>query len=393
MLELLGRSKALFCKDISAKESLLLEEIGRSRFLILGGAGTIGKAVTVELFKRNPKLLHVVDISENNLVELVRDIRSSHGYSEGEFKTFSLDIGSEEYDAFIEAGQQYEYVLNLAALKHVRSEKDPFTLMRLVNVNVLNTEKTIQQTIKMGARKYFAVSTDKATNPVNMMGASKRIMEMCLVHNSDKIAVSTARFANVAFSDGSLLYGLEKRFAKSQPIVAPRDVKRYFMTPKEAGELCLLSCILGENRDVFFPKLGDELYLESFEKITRRYLEAKGCNVIECSTESQARTLARTLNRKEGWPCFFTQTNTTGEKVFEEFYSDTELVDFSQFQAIGVVKLKPEFNRENIERFIHEINALKIKKRWKKGDIVNIFKKTVSDFEHDEKEKYLDDKM
>ena len=224
ILQLIGRNKALFGDDVSENEEELQRIVATSRFLVLGGAGSIGQAVTKEIFKRNPQKLHVVDISENNMVELVRDIRSSFGYIDGDFQTFALDIGSVEYDAFIKADGKYDYVLNLSALKHVRSEKDPFTLMRMIEVNILNTEKTIQQSIAAGVKKFFCVSTDKAANPVNMMGASKRIMEMFLMRKSEEIAISTARFANVAFSDGSLLHGFNQRLQKQQPIVAPHDI-------------------------------------------------------------------------------------------------------------------------------------------------------------------------
>ena len=253
-LQLLDRHEPLLTRDIAIHQQQLEQVISRSSFLVLGGAGTIGQAVCKEIFKRQPLKLHVVDISENNLTELVRDIRSSYGYIAGDFQTFALDIGSSEYDALIESDGRYDYVLNLSALKHVRSEKDPFTLMRMINVNIFNTTKTIEQAIKGGAKKYFCVSTDKAANPVNMMGASKRIMEMFLMRASVNIDISTARFANVAFSDGSLLHGFNQRLEKNQPLVAPNDIKRYFVTAQESGELCLMSCILGDNRDIFFPK-------------------------------------------------------------------------------------------------------------------------------------------
>ena len=229
MLNLIGRKNELFSTDVTRHSEELYNIVSNSSFLVLGGAGSIGQAVVKEIFKRNPRKIHVVDISENNLVELVRDIRSSFGYISGDFKTYALDIGSVEYDAFIHQDGVYDYVLNLSALKHVRSEKDPFTLMRMINVNVMNTDKTIQQSITKGVRKYFCVSTDKAANPVNMMGASKRIMEMFLMRRSQEICISTARFANVAFSDGSLLHGFNQRIQKQQPIVAPSDIKRYFV--------------------------------------------------------------------------------------------------------------------------------------------------------------------
>ena len=225
ILSLIGREKELFVQDIQQHENELQRIVADSTFLVIGGAGSIGQAVTNEIFKRNPRKLHVVDISENNMVELVRDIRSSFGYIEGDFQTFALDVGSVEYDAFIESDGKYNYVLNLSALKHVRSEKDPYTLMRMIDVNIFNTEKTLIQAVTNGSRKYFCVSTDKAANPVNMMGASKRIMEMFLMRRSLEIEISTARFANVAFSDGSLLHGFNQRIQKKQPIVAPRDIK------------------------------------------------------------------------------------------------------------------------------------------------------------------------
>jgi len=252
LLKLIGRDNELFIQDMANYEKKLLDIVSSSSFLVLGGAGSIGQSVVKEIFKRNPLKLHVVDISENNMVELVRDIRSSMGYINGDFKTFALDIGSVEYDALIESDGKYDYVLNLSALKHVRSEKDRFTLMRMIDVNVFNTDKTILQSIKNNTKRYFCVSTDKVTNPVNMMGASKRIMEMFLMRRSLDIEISTARFANVAFSDGSLLHGFNQRVEKNQPIVAPNDIKRYFITSKESGELCLMSCIFGNNRDIFF---------------------------------------------------------------------------------------------------------------------------------------------
>ncbi|MDN5874846.1 MAG: UDP-N-acetylglucosamine 4,6-dehydratase, partial [Sinobacteraceae bacterium] len=295
ILSLVGRKQALFEADIAANEAELSRLVAASRFLVIGGAGSIGQATTREIFKRNPKALHVVDLSENNMVELVRDIRSTLGYIEGDFRTFAIDCASREFDALLAAGSGYDYVLNLSALKHVRSEKDPFTLMRMAEVNILNTVKTARQAREGGARKYFCVSTDKAANPVNMMGASKRIMEMFLMRESESLPVSTARFANVAFSDGSLLHGFNQRVAKHQPISAPNDVRRYFVTPQEAGELCLMSCLLGDNRDIFFPKLSEALHLAKFSDIAVRYLQARGYEPVQCESEDEARARAAEL--------------------------------------------------------------------------------------------------
>ena len=316
LLKLIDRKNELFLEDLRKYETRLLKKISTSSFLVLGGAGSIGQAVVKEIFKREPLKLHVVDISENNMVELVRDIRSSLGYIQGDFKTYAIDVGSIEYDAFIKNDGKYDYVLNLSALKHVRSEKDEYTLMRMIDVNIFNTDKTIKQSIKNGAKKYFCVSTDKATNPVNMMGASKRIMEMFLMRGSLDIEISTARFANVAFSDGSLLHGFDQRIKKLQPIVAPNDIKRYFITPKESGILCLMSCIFGKNRDIFFPKLLESLHLRSMADIAVSYIKNEGYEPFLCNDEEEARRLIKTLPSEGKWPCLFFSSDTTGEKDF-----------------------------------------------------------------------------
>lgn len=393
MLNLIGREKELFISDIKQSEQRLSDEVSLSKFLVLGGAGSIGQAVVKEIFKRNPKKLHVIDISENNLVELVRDIRSSFGYINGDFKTFALDIGSIEYDAFIKSDGQYDYVLNLSALKHVRSEKDPFTLMRMIDVNVFNTDKTIQQSIDNGTKKYFCVSTDKAANPVNMMGASKRIMEMFLMRKSEKIDISTARFANVAFSDGSLLHGFNQRLQKKQPIVAPNDIKRYFVTPQESGELCLMSCLLGENRDIFFPKLSEELHLISFSDIAVKYLEGMGYQPYLCSSEEEARQLMQTLPELGKWPCLFTSSDTTGEKDFEEFYTEKEVLDLARFNKLGVIKNQPIYDKEKLTNFEKKIAHMKAEKSWTKSELIELFHYMIPDFGHKETGKYLDGKM
>ena len=308
-------------------------------------------------------------------------------------KTFALDIGSVEYDAFIKEGGQYDYVLNLSALKHVRSEKDPFTLMRMIDVNILNTDKTIKQSIEHGTKKYFCVSTDKAANPINMMGASKRIMEMFLMRRSLEIKISTARFANVAFSDGSLLYGFNQRIEKRQPIAAPNDIKRYFVTPQESGELCLMSCIFGENRDIFFPKLSEALHLISFADIAVKYLKNKGFEPYLCKTEDEARELMKTLPEKGKWPCLFTASNTTGEKDFEEFFTDKETIDMDQFENLGVIKNNPEYNDLLLNNFEQVINDLKDKQAWTKAQIVELFFKMIPEFGYKDMGKYLDSKM
>ncbi len=393
ILSLVGRSKPLFTSDLAANHENLSQIVSTSRFLVLGGAGSIGQAVVKEIFKRNPLKLHVVDISENNLTELVRDIRSSFGYINGDFQTFALDIGSVEYDAFFKADGQYDYVLNLSALKHVRSEKDPYTLMRMIDVNVFNTDKTLQQAIDAGVKKYFCVSTDKAANPVNMMGASKRIMEMFVMRKSQHINVSMARFANVAFSDGSLLHGFNQRLEKRQPIVAPNDIKRYFVTPQESGELCLMSCIFGENRDIFFPKLSEHLHLITFADIAVKYLQQKGYEPVLCASEDEARELAKTLPQEGKWPCLFASSDTTGEKDFEEFFTSAETLDMQRFENLGVIKNQLEFDPQLLATFETSIAAMKKNLAWDKDSLVKLFFKMLPDFGHKETGKYLDGKM
>ena len=393
ILKLIGRDKLLFTDDILKFSKDLKEAVSQSTFLVIGGAGSIGQAVVKEIFKRNPKKLHVVDLSENNLTELVRDIRSSFGYIDGDFKTFALDIGSLEYDAFIKSDGKYDYVLNLSALKHVRSEEDPFTLMRMIDVNIFNTDKTIRQSIENGTKKYFCVSTDKAANPINMMGASKRIMEMFLMRRSLDMDISTARFANVAFSDGSLLYGFNQRIEKRQPIAAPNDIKRYFITPQESGELCLMSCIFGENRDIFFPKLSESLHLISFADIAIEYLKDKGYEPHICATEDEARELINTLPEQGKWPCLFTKSSTTGEKDFEEFYTDEETLDMDLFENLGVIKNDPEFNESQLNNFSNAICELKSNMKWNKKEIVDEFFKMIPKFDYYDTGRYLDGKM
>ena len=393
LLEIVGRNNEIFTADITAFNSELQKIVEESSFLVIGGAGTIGQAVTIEIFKRNPKALHVVDISENNMVELVRDIRSSYGYIEGDFSTFAIDCGSVEFERLMDKNGGYNYVLNLSALKHVRSEKDPYTLMRLINVNVLNSINTHRLARQYGAKKYFCVSTDKAANPVNMMGASKRIMEMFLNKASQELPVSMARFANVAFSDGSLLHGFTQRILKRQPLSAPKDVTRYFVVPKEAGELCLMSCLLGENRDIFFPKQSDELKLTHFDFIARKYLQNLGYKAFECKSEEEARRRVDEVGNSDLWPCYFFESDTTGEKDFEEFYTAKEVLDFDRFQNVGVIKNELDFDSDQLDWFLQEYEKLKLSNDWEKFKILSLFYEMIPDFSHKETGRYLDGRM
>jgi FlaA1/EpsC-like NDP-sugar epimerase len=263
----------------------------------------------------------------------------------------------------------------------------------MIDVNIFNIDKTINQSIKNSTKKYFCVSTDKAANPVNMMGGSKRIMEKFLMRRSLEINISTARFANVAFSDGSLLHGFDQRIKKRQPIAAPFDIKRYFVTPKESGELCLMSCIFGENRDVFFPKLSESLHLISFSDIAIKYLKNMGYDAHICNSENEARELIKTLPEQRKWPCLFTKSDTTGEKDFEEFYTNKELLDMDRFLGLGVIKNELDYDEKQLNNFEDAIKQIKLNKNWDKKAIVNEFFKIIPGFNYHDNGKYLDGKM
>ena len=393
VLKIVGRSAPLLSEDMESQKYELKNTIEGSRVLVVGAAGSIGQAVASELALNNPRALHLVDISENNLVELVRTIRSTIGYTSGEFKTYALDSASYEFEALTKSVNPYDYIFNLSAMKHVRSESDPFTLMRLLNTNIFNSVNLAGLAKTHNAKKYFCVSTDKAANPVNMMGASKRIMEMFLMHESLKQDLSMARFANVAFSDGSLLHGFNQRFIKRQPITAPNDVKRYFVTPHESGQLCILSGILGQNKEIYFPKLNAELHLEKFSDIALRFLNSLGYEPIECSTEDEARAKVAELLPKKKWPVYFFASDTTGEKPFEEFYTSNEKLVMDRYKGLGVIQAQVEYDIVALDKFSSDIANLVSHGTWSKAQILQIFCEILPEFKHEEKGKYLDERM
>ena len=392
-LHIIGRDSVLFEGDLNVNKSEIQDLVKGSRFLVIGGAGSIGQSVAKEIFKRGPAALHIVDISENNMVELVRELRSTLGYGSGEFKTFAVDCGSIEFEALIDKEGPYDYVFNLSALKHVRSEKDPYTLMRMIMVNVFNTVKTLKLAREMSVKKYFCVSTDKAANPVNMMGASKRIMEMFMMRESLTQEISMARFANVAFSDGSLLHGFNQRFTKKQPFSAPNDVRRYFLTAQESGELCLLSGLLGNNREIFFPKFSEKLHLISFSEIAVRYRRERGYEPYKCETENEARHKAKEVIADKQWPCYFFKIDTTGEKDFEEFFTDNEDLDMERFKTVGVIRNLSKFDEARLDEFTLGIEGLRSNGNWSKEDIVKLYFGLLPEFAHKETGKYLDQRM
>lgn len=393
MLDLIGRDRALFSEDLAKHGDALDRLIAESRFLVVGGAGSIGNAVVRELFVRNPRRLHVVDINENGLAELVRDLRSSVGYIDGDFHAYAIDCLGPEFSALMDATEGYDYVLNFSALKHVRSEKDPYTLMRMIDVNVFGTQRTIDAAIGAGACKFFCVSTDKAANPVNMMGGSKRIMEMYLARASESIQVSTARFANVAFSNGSLPFSWTQRIKKRQPLVAPRDIRRYFVTEQEGATLCLFSALLGDNCDIFFPKLSEKLHLITFSDMADRYLRSIGYDPVCCENEQEARDLAAKLPDQGKWPVYYFDSDTTGEKDFEEFYTSVEQVDWDRYHEIGIVKSNVGWDETKLDRFTKEIQQMRCAGSWQKTDILELFGEMLDTFSHKESGKFLDQKM
>ena len=393
MNNILGRSEGLFDEDYSSSLTALKEHLRGAKVLVVGGAGSIGSAVVIELLRNIPNTIHVVDYSENELVELVRIIRSSFDTNDTLLQTFALDYGGEEFQALVRSVGHYDYVFNLAALKHVRSERDPYTLMRLLRVNIFNTRDSIQLLRDSSLKNYFCVSTDKAANPVNMMGASKRIMEMFLVNESYAQNISMARFANVAFSRGSLLEGFKNRLIKLQPLSAPNDVSRYFISPQEAGQLCLLSGLLGDNLDIFFPKLNPECDLQKFSDIAIRFLAANGYEAYMCESEEEARDSASQLIMKKKWPCYFFISDTTGEKEFEEFYTAKEEVDLERFSSVGIIKHSETIDNNKLLNFEREIEVMLQMGDWSKLDLVQLVNDILPDFKHVETGKNPDQRM
>ena len=390
---LLGRSHDLFASDIAAKGGAIDAALIGRRILVVGGAGSIGREVTAEIFRRRPAALHIIDISENSLVELVRKVRSSDGYSDGDLRFLPLDIASVEARAFLASQLPYDFVLNFAAMKHVRSEKDEFSLMRMIKVNVLDTLETLNFAARGGSHKYFAVSTDKAQNPANLMGATKRIMEDVIFGGA--MPVSTARFANVAFSDGSLLHGFLQRIQLRQPISAPSDIRRYFVTGQEAGRLCLASIALGQNREIFFPRLDPDADLLTFADIAVRLLEANGYTPALVDSEDEARGRAAELIAARRWPCFFFASDTSGEKPFEEFHAPADDIDWNRFADLGVIRREaPDAAaRERASDFLATVDGLRSRGVWTKADLITAIKLACPDLDHIYTGRTLDNRM
>lgn len=388
------RPESMFAADIEANRAKLRAEIEGKSVLVIGGAGTIGSSYIRALLPFRPSKLVVVDISENGLTELTRDLRSTYGmYVPEEYRTYPLSFADPIFERIFRAEGGFDIVANFSAHKHVRSEKDKYSVQALLENNVLKARGLLDLLTEFPPRHFFCVSTDKAANPVNIMGASKKIMEDMIMAYSTRFKISTARFANVAFSNGSLLAGFIERLMKRQPLSSPNDVKRYFVSPDESGQICMLACILGNNREIFFPKLGEEQMM-TFSSIADRFLQSLGYEVKYCGSEEEARKFAAEMpaDGKE-YPVYYFTSDTTGEKSFEEFFVKGEQVNMNRFQALGVIEEVKARNISEINAFFDKLKKISGHSESKKEDIVKTIKEFIPNFEHQEKGKNLDQKM
>lgn len=388
------RSTSMFAQDIENNKSVLWEKIHNKSVLVIGGAGTIGSSFIKAILPFEPLSLIVVDINENGLAELTRDLRSTKGmYVPEDYIPYPMDFSSKVFEKMFRKRNGFDIVANFSAHKHVRSEKDIYSIEALLQNNVLHAKLLLELLAEFPPEEYFCVSTDKAANPVNIMGASKRIMEDVIFAYSDKFPVKTARFANVAFSNGSLPAGFLERIQKLQPLSAPMDVKRYFVSPEESGQICMLSCMLGNNREIFFPRLEEEQMM-TFDKIATALLKEQGYDVLECDSDEAAIDAMEDLKSGSGkYPVHYSYSNTSGEKAYEEFYTDNEMVDLTRLKALGIVTGKTVPDKAKIEELFNNLNAAFDKEQTTKEEIVQIMKDYLPNFEHIETGKQLDNKM
>lgn len=388
------RTDSMFLPDIEKNHDQLSKKISDKSILVIGGAGSIGSSFIKTILPFKPKALVVVDTNENALAELTRDLRSSKDmYIPEDYVPYPMDYASPVFQKMFRNRNGFDIIGNFSAHKHVRSEKDIYSIESLLRNNVLYTKRLLELLTEFPPEEYFCVSTDKAANPVNIMGASKRIMEDVIFSYSSFFSVKTARFANVAFSNGSLLDGFMNRISKLQPLSAPFDVKRYFISPEESGQICMLACMLGNNRDIFFPKL-ENVQMMTFDAIATELLKAHGYDVILCDSDKEA--IEKAADLKEGsikYPVHYSESNTSGEKLYEEFYTSQENIDTEQFVSMGVIKDKSLIDRNRLEIFLSDLENAFSDRNLTKGEIVSIIKNYLPNFEHIEKEKSLDSKM
>lgn len=388
------RPESMFLTDIEINQEQLSRKIQNKTVLVIGGAGSIGSSFIKAILPFKPASLVVVDINENALAELTRDIRSTKGmYVPQEYITYPMDFASDVFKKMFRSRKGFNIVANFSAHKHVRSEKDIYSVEALIQNNVLHAKGLLDLLTEFPPEEFFCVSTDKAANPVNIMGASKRIMEDLIFSYSDVFPVKTARFANVAFSNGSLPAGFLERIAKQQPISAPSDVKRYFVSPEESGQICMLACMLGENRAIFFPKL-DEEQMMTFDSIAENLLHEYGYQILKCQSDEEA--IDKSENLKKGgnlYPVHFSVSDTSGEKPFEEFYTDTETVDMDRFQALGVITDKEKCDQNKLLRLLADLENIFRGQEVEKEEVIRIIGEYLPNFSHIETGRSLDSKM
>lgn len=389
-----SRSISMFTKDIQRNKEELVAGIKGKSVCVIGGAGSIGSSFIKAVLRFEPANVVVVDLNENGLAELVRDIRSTEGlYCPDEFRCYTLNFADPIFERIFREEKGFDIVANFSAHKHVRSEKDKYSVQALIENNDIKAKKLMDLLTIYPPKHFFCVSTDKAANPVNIMGASKRVMEDLVMAYNSYFKVTTARFANVAFSNGSLPDGWLHRLQKKQPLAAPSDVKRYFVSPEESGQICMLACILGNGGEVFFPKLGEEQML-TFSAICDDFVKAEGFKKVACENDAVAKRFAAEMNyESDSYPVVYFKSDTTGEKAYEEFYIPGEKVNMERFMALGVIEETTRRPMTEVNAFFNELEAIFSEPMFTKEQVVEAIKRFIPNFEHDEKGKNLDQKM
>ena len=388
------RPVSMFAADIETNREILTREIKGKKVCVIGGAGSIGSSFIKAVLRFEPKSVVVVDLNENGLAELVRDVRSTEGlYVPEEFRCYTLNFADPIFERIFREEKGFDIVANFSAHKHVRSEKDKYSVQALIENNDIKAKKLMDLLCEFPPKHFFCVSTDKAANPVNIMGASKRIMEDLVMAYNGKFKVTTARFANVAFSNGSLPDGWLHRLQKKQPLAAPNDVKRYFVSPEESGQICMLACILGNGGEVFFPKLGEDQML-TFSSICDEFVKSEGFYKKECANDEEAKRYAHQMSfESDTYPVVYFKSDTTGEKAYEEFYVPGEKINMERFKALGVVEETTRRPMPEVNAFFDKLEAIFHKDDFTKAQVVEAIKEFIPNFEHEEKGKNLDQKM
>ena len=396
------RPVSMFEPDIQANAEKLTQEIKGKKVCVIGGAGSIGSSFIKAVLRFEPASVVVVDLNENGLAELVRDVRSTNGlYVPDEFRCYTLNFADPIFERIFREEKGFDIVANFSAHKHVRSEKDRYSVQALIENNDIKAKKLMDLLTVYPPKHFFCVSTDKAANPVNIMGASKRIMEDLVMAYNKYFKVTTARFANVAFSNGSLPDSWIHRLQKKQPLAAPSDVKRYFVSPEESGQICMLACILGKGGEVFFPKLGEDQML-TFSSICDKFVTANGLEKDPCTTDAEAKKKAAAIDNGQWsmingqslkYPTVYFKSDTTGEKAYEEFYVPGEKIDMQRFKALGVVEQTTRHEMDEVNDFFDKLEGIFTKEDFTKAQVVDAIKEFIPNFEHEEKGKNLDQKM